>query len=295
MGSQSFPIYGHNRFCSLIKVDWKELQSVAAKADSLYKEFLNKKGRLIEEPVEPLKSIQKKIYNNILKHVELPPEFHGGIPKKSSLTNASFHLNKKVILKMDLKQCFRSISNAQVFRAWREFLGCSPTVSRIATRLTTYKGHLPQGTSASPMLANIVIAPAVMKITELCKQKGLKNTQFIDDANVSGNLINDSLITEMCKCFTIFGLRLNRSKIKIMRWGGEQIVTGLSTKKLNLRLPKSVRNSIRLSLFNLSKVNLNGRLIKRDCQRVRGKIEQLKNTHPQLYEEMLNQYKQIVS
>jgi len=64
--------------------------------------------------------------------------------------------------------------------------GFSPDVASIITKLTTYKGHLPQGTSTSSILANLVFSYSIgEQIRLFADEYGLRFTIFVDDITLS--------------------------------------------------------------------------------------------------------------
>ena len=228
-------------------------------------------------------TILRRIYSNILIKSELPEQFFGGVKGKSPYKNALVHAGALQIMKIDLKRCFQNITHHQVFNVWHKHLKCSPTVSHIATRLTTYHGHLPTGAPTSTTLANLVVLPAVNAVTQIAKGAGLKNSQFIDDSNISGDVIEDDLSLQMRKEFTRRRLSINRKKTKLLKSNVGVVVTGFSSKKELPRLPKKVRKQIRTELHQLKRLGHSDPSFKSARNRVRGKLEQLKVPHPVLY------------
>jgi RNA-directed DNA polymerase len=91
----------------------------------------------------PLKGIQERI-NLLLQQIELPEYAYGSVKEKNHILNAMQHINNKYFFSVDLKDFFSNIKHRQVFHMFRQN-NFSPTVSRILTQLTTYRGSLPQG------------------------------------------------------------------------------------------------------------------------------------------------------
>ena len=75
--------------------------------DKLYKEITipkrNGGSRVLNVPNTALKGMQRWILDNILYKVQSDPSATGFIPMKSIVLNASTHLKKKYILKMDMR------------------------------------------------------------------------------------------------------------------------------------------------------------------------------------------------
>ena len=60
--------------------------------------------------------------------------------------------------------------------------GFRPSVAHLMTKLLTYKGFVPQGTSTASDLANLVFFHfADQKIFSLCKEQEITYSRYIDD------------------------------------------------------------------------------------------------------------------
>jgi RNA-directed DNA polymerase len=135
--------------------------------------------RLIEAPKTRLKSIQKQILSEILGNIPLHPAAHGFRQGRSIRTFAAPHVGQRVVVRMDLRDFFPSISAPRVQAMFRtagypesvaNLLGglCTNAVPRAiwigkgldpvrmaeARHLYAWP-HLPQGAPTSPALANI--------------------------------------------------------------------------------------------------------------------------------------------
>ena len=72
-----------------------------------------------------------------------------------------------------------------VYRLFFKTLGCSPDVSRLITKLTTFDYHLALGLITSPILANQLLAQTDSRIGSLCERNGMTYTRFVDDISIS--------------------------------------------------------------------------------------------------------------
>ncbi|HVS90159.1 MAG TPA: reverse transcriptase family protein [Candidatus Acidoferrum sp.] len=180
----------------------ERLEHLAGKAGALYNPFPKKdrqrpftkkpkpprkKPRIIDNPDEHLKFIQRKINQTLLKTVALPQYICGGVSGKTILDNVYIHLGASVLVKVDIKNFFREITNIQVYRVWRELLGWSPKVAGLLTRLTTFQRHLPQGAPTSTYLANLVLYYLYGPVRKHCEQRGVVYSTWVDDLAFSGN------------------------------------------------------------------------------------------------------------
>jgi hypothetical protein len=230
------------------------------------------KWRHIDNPIGELKEIQKKIYNRILKKRKLPDYFTGGITGRSLVDNVRAHVNKEEIVCIDIKKYFPSISNKKVFKYFKEELGFSTDVSKILTILTTYKHHLPQGAPTSPYLANLTLKNTGEKIYDLCRENNLDLTIYIDDITFSG--VNArTIMNEVISLIQKDGLAVSNKKIKIMRSGVTQTVTGLKVNR-KINVTSNYSEEIRSAIYTLSSSN---RVTKEELSKIWAKIQYVKN------------------
>ena len=112
--------------------------------------------RLIDNPDEQLKAVQRRIRAAILGHESLDESVHGCVKGRSPRTNAEAHCGQRSLARIDVKNCFPSVTNKMVFRVFRG-AGMGPKLARLLTILTTHRGHLPQGAPTSDLLANLAL------------------------------------------------------------------------------------------------------------------------------------------
>lgn len=169
------------------------------KYDKKGNQLFDKKGKPRTRDLYPstklLKTVQTRIYMQLLLSIKLPEYAFGGIKKRDNILNAKMHQGNKFFFNTDLRNFYPSITHKQVFEMFIK-KNFSPTIAQILTKLTTFKGQLPQGTPTSPYLANLVFVSAGTEIEILTKEKGLTFTTFVDDITISSktdfkHLIND--------------------------------------------------------------------------------------------------------
>lgn len=165
------------------------------------------KFRQLNSTNKELKRIQKRIYRFLLSNTELPDYAYGGVPKRDNVLNAKQHQGNKYIFTTDLKSYFSSISHKQVFTLFLE-LGCTPTIARLLTKLTTYKYQLPQGVPTSTLLANLTFKKVGDTIASFCEQHDIIFTSFVDDLTFSSK-----------KCFK----KKTNTILDILKQGGYSI------------------------------------------------------------------------
>ena len=179
--------------CYVLSADVDTIDGIINNIDDYYriwevkktnKENDKSKVRVLCTTKPKLKLIQKKLYKYLLIHTDIPEYAYGGIPKKDNVLNAKQHQGNKYIFTTDLRNFFPSISNKDVFNFFIE-QGCTPTISKKLTHLTTYKYQIPQGVPTSTLLANMIFKKTGDKLAVFSKERNLIFTSFVDDLTFS--------------------------------------------------------------------------------------------------------------
>jgi RNA-directed DNA polymerase len=247
----------------LLGVDYLELLKIINSPESFYRlfEIPKRNGglRTISMPYPTLLHIQHWIKTNILEKVLLHDCAHGFVKKKSILTNASIHVGKSIILKMDISDFFPSINLKRVISIFRRF-GYSKDISFYLSSLCTLKDQLPQGAATSPMISNIIAKKFDHRLNNLANSLNLSYSRYADDLTFSGDYISYKFVPIVKKIIEEEGFRINDSKTKLLTGSGKKIVTGISISSHSLKLPKSRKRQLRQQGYYLSKYP--GRIIK---------------------------------
>jgi RNA-directed DNA polymerase len=259
---QKLDILSPRRLADVVKIPRDTLDKVAASSSNGYSPYMLAKPRRpfelhytptprpIDNPRQDLKWIQQRIYRRLLKPICFPPHILGAIPKRGIMDNAERHLASRLLVTLDVRQCFPSITNAHIYRLWSEFLGCSPPVSRLPTRLTTFDRHLPQGAPTSPLLANLFIWMIDEPIREMCGSLCVTYSTWIDDLAFSGERARD-LIQLAVSLLATYGLKVKREKIKIMGPTAIKLLTGTRLGERRVRAPKEKISRVRSGIHKL--------------------------------------------
>ena len=247
----------------------------SVKAPRPFQKLPLSKPRPIDNPRPELSFVQKRIYRRLLKPICFPKHILGAVPKRSVRDNAERHLRSDLLVTLDIRQCFPSINNLQVYEVWAKLLGCSPPVAKLLTELTTFRRRLPQGAATSPLLANLFIWMIDEPIRTKCHQLSVTYSTWIDDLAFSGENARD-LIQPAVAALAAHGLRVKREKIKIMGPRAIRILTGTRLGSGQIRAPKEKLSRIRSGIHKLR----SGLVGERDEERfVLGLVGQLRFIH----------------
>lgn len=202
--------------------------------------------RTVYQADQRLALIQKNVATWIAKHVEFPEYVQGFVQKRSIVTNARIHLGQHTLLHADIKDFFDSITVDQVDEALRA-LGCTPPVANTLARVCTLNGQLPQGSSASPILANLVCRYLDTDLNTLAAANHCKYSRYADDITISGDQVPAG--GEVETVLKRHGFLTRNDKCRIQRRGRSQYVTGLTVvDKTSPRVPRLMKRRLRLEL-----------------------------------------------
>jgi len=205
------------------------------------------KVRTLYVPQGKLKEIQKAIKTEILDKVNWPSTVHGGVRRRSILTNATVHVGQAVVFAMDVKDCFPSIGPERILRIFR-LIGFDGQAPKILTHLTTWKFQLPQGAPTSTALANLALARIDARISSLAKLQGFAYTRYVDDVTVSGGWRLFKFRRLLVRIVECEGFCVKQSKVETMHMGQRQVVTKLVV-NCKVNLPREKRDGIRSDLL----------------------------------------------
>jgi hypothetical protein len=215
--------------------------------------------RLIEAPKRRLKHIQKQILSEILEKIPVHPAAHGFRRGRSIKSFAAPHAGQRVVVRMDLRDFFPSISAPRVQAMFRtagypesvaNLLGglCTNAAPRAlwieqAGRLDPLRmaearhlyawPHLPQGAPSSPALANVCAYRIDCRLTGMAEASGAVYTRYADDIAFSGGedfeRNAERFSIHAAAILLDLGFAVRHRKTRIMRQGVRQYLAGIVT------------------------------------------------------------------
>ncbi len=241
----------------------KTIYSLSNNIENNYKIYnikkKNGKLRKIYEPNNILKHIQRKILENILNNKSISiyaKAYHKGISLKD---NALPHLNKDVILKLDIKNFFESISFFNVYESCFSIEYFPKSVGMILTYLCTYDDHLTQGSPTSAYISNLVMKEFDEDIGNWCTTNNINYTRYSDDMTFSGNFNPSEVINLVRNNLSKLGLEINNDKIHVIRKSSRQSVTGIVVNE-KIQVSIKYRKDIRQEMYYINKYGLKNHL-----------------------------------
>lgn len=204
--------------------------------------------RTLHAPHQELARCQNWILREILNKLPVETCAHGFVQSRSILTNAQQHVEKPVLINVDLEDFFPSVTFPRVRFIFKQ-LGYSPCIATVLAllcteaprRAVTYNGQrylvatgarsLPQGACTSPAISNQAAIRLDRRLNGLAEQFGATYTRYADDMTFSGGedlerrtgyaMAHIRHIIDDC------GFRVNLKKCRVLRDSAQQNVTGL--------------------------------------------------------------------
>jgi hypothetical protein len=246
--------------------------------------------RSIEEPAAALKIFQRKLLVEYLEKPALHDACHGFRKGFSIATNAKPHTGKPVVINLDMKDFFPTVSAARVYGLFRS-LGFEDRALRFVTDACVFQGRIPQGAPTSPMIANLVCRRLDARLTGLAKKIGGAYTRYADDMTFSGGETIVRYIPVIKSIIEAEGFFVSLPKLRIHRQGRRQDVTGLTVNS-KVSVPRAIRRRLRAAVHQFmenGKAEWKGHEI--GMSELRGHINYVTSIQPEVGEKLRKRLK----
>ncbi len=235
--------------------------------------YIPKKGggsRELSIPNEKLRIVQSKVRQFLEERYKSPTCCHGGVGGKSIRTNALKHVGKKYILNVDLQDFFGSISSKRVYGLLKsDQLMLAPKIAHLLTEIVTQNKSLPQGSPASPLIANMISWKLDRDLMSFARKNRLYYSRYFDDITFStdfqasfrqlvpteNNNGTFVLSQEFKDIITDNGFTLNESKTRTAKDKVPKYVTGVKVNTIT-NVPRRYVKNIRAALYQWDKFGL---------------------------------------
>lgn len=241
----------------LLRLRWLAFHSEASTVSHYVRFQIPKKSggvRDIWAPQPKLAAAQAWILENVLSKVPVGPVAHGFVPGRSTVTNAAPHVKRAIVVNVDLKDFFPTLTFPRV-KGIFESLGYSPAVATVFALLCTeaprreveYAGRkyfvatgpraLPQGACTSPALSNLAAWSLDRRLGGVAAKLGWTYTRYADDLTFSGDTLVPKgeknpksvgwLLARTRHVCEAEGFDVNEKKVRVQRRNAAQTVTGV--------------------------------------------------------------------
>jgi RNA-directed DNA polymerase len=236
---------------SIPRLRWLAFHSDASAVSHYVRFAVPKKSggqRMLAAPQPELAATQEWILTNILEKIPTHDAAHGFVAGRSTVSNATPHVNRDVVVNTDLRDFFPSITFPRVAGLFRQ-LGYSPAAATILALLCTdaprrkvvYAGKpffvaagpraLPQGACTSPAISNLVARRLDSRLTGIARKLGWTYTRYADDLSFSADADAAKQIGYVLARVRHIGqdegFAVNETKTRVLRQANRQLVTGV--------------------------------------------------------------------
>lgn len=229
--------------------------------------------RVISAPRKRLKAAQRWILDSLLTRPTVSDYAHGFRKGRSIVTNAQPHVGAEVVINVDLRDFFPTITYRRVKGLYRK-LGYSEEVATLLALLCTEPDtvqteldgvtyyvaqgtrHLPQGAPTSPAITNLLCRRLDKRLSGFARKHGLAYTRYADDLTLSAaheaSAPVGAMLAVLEKVASEEGFTLHPDKIHVTHRGRRQEVTGLVVNE-RLGIDRRTFKRFRALLYQLEK------------------------------------------
>lgn len=216
----------------------------------------NGKLRTLEIPNALLNGCQGDIKKD-LENVANCSCYAEAYQKGKSLKNTvNKHINQEILVKLDIKNFFGSITSELVKR--NVFQG---ETGNFMAELCCYNGHLPQGACTSPIISNLVMKNFDDELGRFCEKHGINYSRYSDDMFFSGSFNPGMIIRKVKEMLKKLGMKLNNEKTIVAGHSSRQMVLGVIVNE-KMQLPSEYRRQIRQEVYYCSKYGVINHIMK---------------------------------
>ena len=281
---------------SITRLRWLTYQRETDTASHYYTFTIPKRDgspRTIFAPKRELKAAQRWMLRQVAERLPVHNAAHGFVAERSIVTNAAAHAGADVIVKLDIRDFFPTVTWRRVKGLLRKG-GLSESVATLLSLLATesprevvqFRGKtlhvatgpraLPQGAPTSPALTNALCMRLDRRLSGLARTLGFTYTRYADDLAFSwrpvapeaaaaavaagGRAPVGALLRGVGQILPAEGFRIHPDKTRVLRRGDRQKITGLvvnpppAGKNIPAaRVPRDVVRKLRAAIHNLEK------------------------------------------
>jgi len=233
-------------------------------------------SRLISAPKPELKAVQRWIMREVTEHLPVHGAAHGFLVGRSIVSNARVHAGARVIVKLDLRGFYPTVTMRRVKGLLRR-AGLGEQVATVMALLATEapreavvthgRTHyvalgprsLPQGAPTSPSITNALCLRLDCRLAGLARSLGCRYTRYADDLTFSWHGDAASRVGALLRgagaVVRAEGFEVHAQKTRVMRAGARQKVTGLVVNaapdgRPDARVPRKTQRELRAAIKN---------------------------------------------
>lgn len=271
------------------------------------------KIRDIAAPNRNLKGLQKEILK-LLQKYDVSPYSTGFTKSKNIGYNAALHDGADLVIKIDIKDFFPSITRGHVLDVIRRNLNIGAVLykhEKLFLDLVTLDGKLPQGAPTSPTIANLVAKPLDTAIARYVSRSlnhpmfhpyiRMRYSRYADDLVISLKYVPitgvvtttvldrktvlqseavkkwvRNTIGVVTKILKMYGFKVNRKKLRVTRNPARMMVTG-AVVNTEHTVPRWRLKRLKAMIYKLTQMD---RVDQQLLKQIRGEISFVVQVNP---------------
>ena len=204
--------------------------------------------RHLYAPSPALRRIQKTILRHIVQREPISPYATAYVHGRTLSANATPHIGKLYLLKLDITDFFGSITFERVYAAAFNTRYFPRQVGVMLTELCCRKGVLPQGAPTSPALSNRVMERFDTYIGDWCRRRDIAYTRYCDDMTFSADFPLYFVYAKVKTMLEDMGFTVNEKKTRLISAANRQTVTGLTVNEKR-SVPRAYKQRLRQEIY----------------------------------------------
>lgn len=202
-------------------------------------------SRTINSPIGELKELQFILKEDLLKIFGTKSCVHGFVKSRNILTNAKNHLNKKILVNLDLQDFFTSIHFGRVYGLFlSKPFNFPKIIATLLAQICCCEGLLPQGAPTSPIISNFICRKLDNDLIKHSKNNNFYYSRYADDITISCNknhlpkelgTLKNNIFTASSFISDIISSNdfiLNFAKVRVAFSHNRQSVNGIKVNKI---------------------------------------------------------------
>lgn len=217
--------------------------------------------RELQAPDPLLKFVQRNILHHVLNGFSpacSATAYHKG---RGAVVNARVHVNKAMVMKLDVKDFFSSITFPMVLSHAFPSSVFPPSVGVMLSSLCCCRDRLPQGAPTSPAVSNLVMRPFDLYMEQWCRDQGIDYSRYCDDMTFSGEFDAAEVKAKVNGFLNAMGFSLNRKKTRVLKHSSRMTVTGIVV-NVKAQVSRDYRRRLRQEIYYCEKYGIGEHLKK---------------------------------
>ena len=218
---------------------------------SFTKKIKNKRREILA-PHPDVQKIFKALGDKLYKPSRMHKKAFGFIRRRSILMATKSLLGNQYFFSFDIASAFPSITEEMIRKTLQRLRIEKYLIDPLVWMVTHYYNQarrLPQGSSCSPVLMNLVYRPMCDEIDQVCKTAGLSWFVYADDFHFAGNNISPEIKASLLTIPPRYGFSIKKEKSRDNSGKTIPHLLGLTIVDKKIHLKRKTKKKFRYLLY----------------------------------------------